>query len=693
MILTAILVTLIARKDIVLADFDGPDYQGWRVTGSAFGTAPAQGTLPNQMSVSGYSGRGLVNTFLGGDQATGTLESPPFKIEHNYLRFLIGGGKDPKDLAFNLFIDGKIVRSATGTNDRPGGGEQLAPEFWRLQDLKGKTATVEIVDRATGPWGHLNVDELVLTDKKPPEMRQKLSRTLKLTGQYLNLPIKNGAAKRWMTVSIPGELPKRFYIELADGPPDWWAFIDVARFKGTSCRVEVDELREDSRALSSIVVSDEIQGAKDLYSEKFRPQFHFTARRGWLNDPNGLVFYKGEYHMFFQHNPYGWGWGNMSWGHAVSKDLVHWQELPVALDPDPSGTMYSGSAVVDWSNTAGFAKGEERALVAMYTAAGKPFTQGTAYSTDRGRTWTKYAGNPTVPFIEAENRDPKVVWYEPEKKWVMSLYLDREDYAIFTSPDLKKWDRVDTVTLPGTSECPNFFPMPLDGDPSKTKWVFFGANGGYLVADFDGHHFKPDAPIQHMQSGNCWYAAQVFSDIPSEDGRTILIPWGQLAIPGMPFNQLMGLPVELTLRSTPNGPIIDSVPVRELKALRDEEIVLTSQSTVEAGELFEVDATFEPGPEDIIQFTARGVPITYEASKEELTCLDRHAKLSPIDGKVRLHIFVDRTSIDIFGNDGRLYMPMGKILDANDKSFSMTTRRGTPKITKFALYKLKSIWR
>jgi len=204
----------------------------------------------------------------------------------------------------------------------------------------------------------------------------------------------------------------------------------------------------------------------------------------------------------------------------------------------------------------------------MYTAAGKPFTQATACSVDDGRTWIKYSGNPTLPFIEAENRDPKIVWYEPGKYWVMSLYLDREDFAIFISKDLKHWERTDEVTLPGTSECPNFFPMPLDGDKKKQKWVFFGANGGYLVGDFDGRKFKPEGPMKRMQNGNCWYAAQVFSDIPESDGRTILIPWGQLSIPGMPFNQIMGLPVEQTLRTTPQGPTVFSVPVRELQTLR-----------------------------------------------------------------------------------------------------------------------------
>lgn len=677
--------------DIVLANFEGASYGAWSATGEAFGAGPARGTLPNQMTVSGFTGTGLANSFRGGDQATGTLTSPPFKIERRYLRFLLGGGKDEENLVIRLRIGARVIRWATGPNDRPGGSEQLSLHSWDLQAFRGETATIEIVDQATGGWGHINVDEIVLTDKKPPELIRNVTRELRITGQYLNLPIKNGAPKRWMTVSLPGEPDRRFDIELADGKPDWWAFIDVSRWNGKSAKIVVDELREDSKGLSSISTNKEIKESKDLYRETLRPQFHFTARRGWLNDPNGMVFYKGEYHLFYQHNPYGWGWGNMSWGHAVSKDLVHWQELPVALDPDPSGTMYSGSAVVDWNDTAGFGK---ESLVAMYTAAGKPFTQGTAYSLDKGRTWTKYSGNPTLPFIEAENRDPKIVWHEPTKKWVMSLYLDREDFAIFVSPDLKKWEQTDEVTLPGTSECPNFFPMPVAGNPKLTKWVFFGANGGYLVGDFDGRKFKPEGPIKRMQHGNCWYAAQVFSDIPESDGRTILIPWGQQALPGMPFNQIMGIPVEQTLRQTDTGFVVDSIPVRELKSLRSAAKDLTSQigKRIEAGELFEFETTIEPGADGIAEFNVRGVPITYDATKSEMSCLDRKAELKPIDGKIHLRVLVDRTTIDIFGNDGRLYMPMGKILDPKDRSLTVAAKQGSPKVLSLTHYGLKSIW-
>lgn len=678
----------IQGRDIVLADFEGKTYGRWEATGTAFGPGPAQGTLPNQMAVDGFAGKGLANSFYGGDDATGTLTSPAFKVDRKNIRFLIGGGKNPEKLRLDLLVDGKVVRTATGLNDRPGGSEALVLSGWDVSEFVGKTASIQIVDQATGGWGHLNVDQIVLTDRRLPALLHNAERTFTIKGRYLNLPVKNGARKRWVTITVPGEAPRRFDIELADGKPDWWAFIDVSAWEGKSAKVQVDEISEESQGLSSMELSNEIKGAKDLYREALRPQLHFTSRRGWLNDPNGLVYYQGEYHLFYQHNPFGWGWGNMSWGHAVSGDLVHWKELPVALHPDPSGTMYSGSAVVDWQNTAGFGK---EALVAMYTAAGRPFTQGIAYSNDKGRTWTKYAGNPVIKHIEAENRDPKVIWYAPTKRWVMALYLDREDYAIFNSKDLKTWERTDTVAIPGTSECPNFFPMRLDGDDTKQKWILFGANGGYLVGDFDGSDFKPDGPPKRMQNGNCWYAAQVFSDIPNSDGRTILIPWGQMNIPGMPFNQLMGLPVELRLESTPEGPTIFSTPTRELESLRaGGKKADPAVGTFDVGETAELSVAIEAGSSSPVEFDLRGVKVTYDPVKGEVRCLDRTASIKPLGGMIRFRIFLDRTNIDIFGNDGRLYMPMGTLLDPKNRSVRIS---GPSAVRAVTVYLLKSMWK
>lgn len=686
--------------DILIADFEGPDYGQWKTTGEAFGPAPARGTLPGQMQVSGFKGQGLVNSFYGGDKSTGTLTSPPFRIQRKFIRFLIGGGKDLEKTCMNLVIDGKIVRRATGPNDQPGGSEALAPDYWDVGEFLGQTALIEMVDQATGGWGHLNVDEIVQTDCKPPGFVVNATREIVLEKPYLNLPVKTGGPKRQMSVVIGGLPPRSFEIELADAEPDWWAFMDIAPFKGKRAKLQVDKLPEDSTGLEAIDQSDESKNSETLYREKLRPQFHFSARRGWNNDPNGLVFYKGEYHLFFQHNPYGWNWGNMHWGHAVSTDLIHWQELPEALYPDEHGTMFSGSAVVDWDNTAGFQAGEQKTLVCIFTAAGKPFTQGIAYSNDRGRTWTKYANNPVLPHIAAENRDPKVIWYEPGKKWVMALYLDKSDYALFSSKDLKHWEKLSDVTVPGTSECPEFFEIALNGNSEDTRWVFYGGNGGYLVGKFDGRTFVPASGPHLLEQGNCWYASQTYTDIPAADGRRILIPWGQMATPGMPFNQMMGLPVELTLRVTEEGPRLFANPVREYASLRAKSHVIPPQPLRPGenplagvrGELLDLTTDLGLGSAQEVGFNLRGVKVTYDVKQQEVHCLDKHARLKPVEGRIRLRLMLDRTSIDIFGNDGRLYMPMGVIVPQDNLSLEVYAKEGTASINSLDIYELKSAW-
>jgi sucrose-6-phosphate hydrolase SacC (GH32 family) len=695
------------QPDLVVADFEGTNYGAWKASGTAFGAGPAHGALPNQMAVEGFAGKGLANSFVGGDAATGRLASPPFKIERKYIQFLIGGGGWDDQTCLNLLLDGKVARTATGPNTQPGGSERLQPGQWDVADLIGKTVTLEIVDDATGGWGHINVDQIVQSDKRidVATVTRDATREFKVTQPYLNFPVKDGGPKRRVSVLVDGRAERAFDIELADGKPDWWAFLDAMPFQGKTVSIKVDRLPDTSTGLSSIDQTSELKNGAELYGEARRPQFHFTSRRGWLNDPNGLVYFDGEYHLFYQHNPYGWNWGNMHWGHAVSKDLVHWRELPEALYPDEHGTMFSGSAVVDWNNTSGFKAGTNPPLVAMFTAAGKPFTQGLAYSNDRGRSWTKYTNNPVLGHIAAENRDPKVVWFAPEKKWVMALYLDGNDYALFSSPDLKDWTRLSSVKLPGDSECPNFFPLPVESGKG-TRWVFYGANGMYLVGDFDGTNFVAKTPPRALQQGNAWYASQVYSDIPGADGRCILIPWARMTeggVPfhqGMPFNQMMGLPVELTLVPEGDGLRLVANPVRELASLRGESHAVEARALKPGqnplagihGELFEIAAELTPGNAKLITFNLRGVQVVYDVASQQLSCLGRKAALPPLNGKVTLRMFVDRTSVDIFGNGGRLYMPLGMALSPGNQSLSLQAQGGEARVDSLTVYPLKSAW-
>src|SRR5579872_681877 len=247
--------------------------------------------------------------------------------------------------------------------------------------------------------------------------------------------------------------------------------------------------------------NDATENKSGLYHERYRPQFHFSVDKGWLNDPNGLVFFDGEYHLFFQFRPDALVQSPvMSWGHAVSADLVHWKQLPIALKPDEhDGWIWSGSAVVDWQNTSEFGVGGRPPLVAMYTAAKDPFAQAIAYSNDRGRTWTKFSGNPVLPHLANSNRDPHVIWYEPTKRWIVVLfkYVD-STFCLFSSPDLKQWTHLQDLQMSGCGECPDFFPLALDGDKSNMKWIFTAANGQYLVGTFDGQKYSPTQEVRQV---------------------------------------------------------------------------------------------------------------------------------------------------------------------------------------------------
>jgi fructan beta-fructosidase len=649
-ILVAAFIVIIAQaargdNDIVVADFEGSDYGIWKTAGEAFGNAPAHGTLPDQMEVSGFQGRGLVNSYLKGDGTVGMLTSPEFRVERPFINFLIGGGNHPGETCVNLLVDGKAIRSSTGADS-----EHLEWETWDVADLAGKTAQIEIVDKNTGGWGHILVDQIVQSSARkaaPPE-------------------------------SAP------------------------------------------------------------LYHEWLRPLFHFTAAKNWLNDPNGLVFYKGEYHLFFQHNPSGITSGNLTWGHAVSTDLLHWKQLDNALGPDGLGLIYSGSAVVDWSNTSGFQTGDEKPLVAIYTSAGskspesqgKPFTQSIAYSNDSGRTWTKYKKNPVLAHVAGENRDPKVIWHAPTKRWIMALYLDGDKYALFASPNLKQWEKLSDLPPFGASECPDFFELPAAGQrrgpspflagtaaavvakekgtvplaseraPLSSKWVQWGANNNYLLGGFDGMRFTRESGPHRFEFGGNFYAAQSYSDIPAADGRRIQIAWMNGGrYPKMPFNQQMSIPAELTLRQTPDGLRIARWPIRELDSLRGAHHSWTGTLAKGVnpladikGDLFDISAEIEPARNKHVTLTIRGTPLEYDAEKKELKLLGKTAPFAPTDGKLRLRIVVDRSSIEVFANDGLVTMSSCFIPSRDAKTSPLSLTGDGAQVTSLDVRDLKSCW-
>ena len=643
-----------------------------------------------------------MNSFYKGDDSTGSLTSPEFRIEKKFISFLIGGGMNMEKLALQLVVDGKVVRSATGPNDRPGGSEALAPGSWEVVEIAGKTATLRIIDEAKGGWGHVNVDHIQQTDVKPKGILQNAERQLTATARYLHFPIKNGAPKRVVTLLVDGKEIVRNDMELADGAPDWWAPMDVSAWKGAALTLRVDKLSDESTALSSLEQSDVLKDAADLYKEPLRGQFHFSPRRGWNNDPNGMVFYNGEYHLFFQHNPYGWAWGNMHWGHAVSKDMIHWEELGDKLLPDKMGPMFSGSAVVDWKNTSGFGKDGKPPLVLIYTASGNPAVQGIAYSND-GRNFTKYEGNPVLKEITGGNRDPKVMWHEPTKRWVMVLYVELEKVHtihFFTSPNLKEWTF--TSKTDGFFECPDFFELPVDGDAKKAKWVLLGASSEYQVGTFDGTKFTPESAKLPGHRGKGFYAPQTFSDIPAKDGRRVQIGWFQTETRGMKFNQAMTIPLELKLISTSEGVRMTFAPVKEMESLRNRTHHFNAAAikqgdanplaTIQA-ELLEVRTEIDPGDAKEITFNVRGATILFDAKKQELTVNGHRAPAPLREGKLRLTIYCDRTGLEVFASDGLCYMPMPFIPKADNWDMGLTVSGVAAKLSSLEVYELRSAWK
>lgn len=261
-----------------------------------------------------------------------------------------------------------------------------------------------------------------------------------------------------MQLFIDNKLYDEFNIELADSFPEFYVFIDLEKFRGKKATLTAPSINKKSKAFAFISVDDEIKEGRQMYHKPLRQQLHFSLRRGWNNDPNGLVYYDGKYHLFYQHNPYGWAHGNMHWGHAISADLIHWTELPDAVYPLKYGIgVWSGSAIMDYKNTAGFKAGAEGVMIAAYTSGGRG--EAIAYSNNQGRTFTYYKGNPVV---KHQDRDPKLIWYEPGHHWVMAVYHEEEGkqwIAFHTSANLKEWTYQSKIE--GYFECPEFLNCPL----------------------------------------------------------------------------------------------------------------------------------------------------------------------------------------------------------------------------------------
>jgi len=744
-----------AEPDILIADFEGHTYSDWTVTGDAFGAGPARGSIGTQRKVTGFLGKGLVNSFHGKDPATGTLASPAFTIERDYINFLIGGGMHPGKTCINLIVDGKAVRTATGPNDRPGGSERLGWTHWDVKALKGQSATLEIVDQYRRGWGHINVDHIVQsnTPKKkaaaPPPPGDDvpsfdMTRDIPIQGKYLLVPIKNGglppfrglsrSTMQILDVFVGDTLvhSPNIYLAHHKDEVDWWAHLDLSEYVGRKARLRlrlpglaaVEHCPDDSQALALMETADQIRNLLPLYDEPLRPQFHHSQQRGWNNDPNGMMYYDGEYHLFWQSNPVGKCSANKYWGHSVSPDMIHWKELPAALrangqGPDGQpvanrhpamavGHCHSGGGNVDLRNTGGFQTGDHKVMILTFTDTGPGrgrtfpnFSESLAYSNDRGRTWTCWKGNPIIRHL---GRDPKLFWYEPGKHWNIGVYDEKpgsRGVAFYKSTDLKTWQR--TGRIDNFFECPEVLHLPVDGDPNRRRWVMFAADGQYVVGEFDGRAFKPDHEGKHRFIYGSVYAGQCFSNPP--DGRAVYMGWVRRLNTGdAPFQEGFTLPLRLTLHETPDGVRMRGYPIGELDQLHDGDLFAATDKTLVADHdelafetrerIADIHITVKPAADaKTISLTFSGGDVVYDVPTGRIrggakAKGPKDPAATPAD-TVTLRVVIDRPMVEVFLNRGDTYTvqhreakPLGKI--------ALKTR-GT--VEAFRAYKMTSIWK
>ncbi|CDA65190.1 levanase [Segatella copri CAG:164] len=425
--------------------------------------------------------------------------------------------------------------------------------------------------------------------------------------KYLLLPIQEEKDEAQVLLDTGSKDDTWMDVRLAQNGSDY--FVPFALGKGKTATVKILGLKKDALALNLLKLSDTFDTTNTDY---YRPSYHFTPLYGWMNDPNGMVYKDGEYHLYFQYNPYGSKWGNMHWGHAVSKDLVHWEHLDPAIARDPVGHIFSGSSVVDKKNTAGFGKD---AIIAIYTnhSVNPDEVQCIAYSNDNGRTFTKYEGNPVLtPFDGLKDfRDPKVFWYEKGKCWYMIVSADKET-RFYKSKNLKKWTYVSAFgkglgQQPCQYECPDFFQLPVNGDKKKMKWVmtmninpgcwFGGSATEYFVGDFDGKNFTcPDAhDVKWLDWGKDHYATVTFSNTGDRVlGITWMSNWQYANL--TPFKQnrgANGLPRELKLYEKNGKYYISEDVAPEVYALRKDTKNLADASVADAKDLKGVAANME----------------------------------------------------------------------------------------------------
>ena len=492
-----------------------------------------------------------------------------------------------------------------------------------------------------------------------------------------------------------------------------------------------------------ILLISSLYSSAQTYKEKFRQQIHFSPPKNWMNDPNGLVYHNGEYHLFYQHNPLGIQPGHLSWGHAVSKDLLHWKNLPVAIPEDKTYVIYSGSAVVDKKNTSGFGKAGKTPIVAVYTGhadhnpknpAERLENQQIAYSLDNGRTFTKYAGNPVVDLDQKDFRDPKVFWHEPTQKWIMVVVLPFEhNIKFYGSPNLKEWTHLSDFGPQGDIkdiwECSDLLEIPLKGNPDKKKWVLINSQQytmQYFVGEFDGTKFTNENPadkIYRPDYGADNYAAITYNNLPSNH-LPVIVGWASnwsycKLVPTSPWKGSMTLPRTMQLEKRDGEWIMLQQPIAAVEKLRYEpysasNIRISGSKTIPVKtQTAEIDLTIQPvdaTDAGIRLFVGKDKSITIGYYKESgKLYIDRtnsgNTTFSPefakwlrtevpitIKDKLRLRIFIDKTLVEVFVNDGETVLTTQLFPEASQTGIEVFSNGEKAMVSSIKVWKLKSVW-
>lgn len=549
---------------------------------------------------------------------------------------------------------------------------------------------------------------------------------LEISQNYINFPVSyNEDDAVTLQLVIDNEVKRVFDIFLPNSEPDFWVFLDVSMFHGEKALLRTED-GEKRKGLDLIYQSDERIYLENVYKEKHRPQLHFSTVRGWINDPNGLVYYDGEFHLYFQHYPFGYYWGQPHWGHAVSTDLIHWEQLSDVLLRHEYGGIYSGSSVVDYNNTSGFKAGDNDVIVAFYTTNsvvenGTAPTQNIAYSNDRGRTYIEYDKNPVIGDRTAvlgtyNARDPKVFWHDSTNKWVMIVF-ERIGNSIFTSDNLKEWEYQSHIET--FWECPELFELPVDGNPDNKKWVMYGVSGDYLIGDFDGKEFILESGMFNYLQGK-FFAAQTFNNVPEKDNRRIQIGyveipgWVEVPEPNPPFNGLMSFPTELTLRTTANGIRMFNEPVDEIEKLHKKRYKWENLTLEEANkklsditnELLHVKCEIENVnsiaysimfDDDSLYYTLKPNIFYYNPDVDDAESFTIKY-LPELGSKTMFYEFiVDKTSLEVFVDHGRFTMILPRKLNPVKRGMRFDSgdwgsEINDIKINALEVYELESIW-